>query len=50
MQAWVGVGDRGHDLDAIPEPRSAVSEVELCISSFDYCKVGDVRIVMMNFQ
>ena len=50
MQASVGVGDRGHDLDAIPEPRSAVSEVELCISSFDYCKVGDVRIVMMIFQ
>ena len=49
MQAWIG--DRGHDLDAIArKPRSAVSEVELCISSFDYCKVGDVRIVMMNFQ
>ena len=29
MQAWVG--DRGYDLDAIPEARSAVSEVELCI-------------------
>ena len=48
MQAWVG--GHGHDLDAIPEARSAVSEVELCISSFDYCKVRDVRIVMMNFQ
>ena len=48
MHAWIG--DGGHDLDAIPEPRSAVSEVELCIASFDYCKVGDVRIVMMNFQ
>jgi len=45
-----GSADRGHDLDAIPEPSSAVFEVELCISSFDYCKVGDVRIVMMNFQ
>ena len=31
MQAWVG--GHGHDLDAIPEARSAVSEVELCISS-----------------
>jgi hypothetical protein len=29
MQA--SVGDRGHDLDAIPEATSAVSEVELCI-------------------
>mgnify|MGYP004101754265 CR=1 FL=1 len=49
MHAWIG--DRGHDLDAIArKARSAVSEVELCISSFDYCKVGDVRIVMMNFQ
>ena len=45
MQAWIG--DRGHDLDAIPEPTSAVSEVELCISSFDYC---NVMVVMMNFQ
>ena len=35
MQAWVG--DRGYDLDAIPEPRSAVSEVELCISSSEQC-------------
>ena len=49
MQAWIG--DRSvQELDAIPQARSAVSEVELCISSFDYCKVGDVRIVMMNFQ
>ena len=31
MQAWIG--DRGYDLDAIPEARSAVSEVELGISS-----------------
>ena len=47
MQAWIG--DRGHDLDAIPEPTSAVSEVELCISSSEDA-LEVVRIVMMNFQ
>ena len=40
MQA--GVGDSGHDLDAIPEPTSAVSEVELHISSSEQCVGGVV--------
>ena len=35
MQAWIG--DRGYDLDAIPEARSAVSEVELGIASSEQC-------------
>ena len=47
MQA--SIGDRGHDLDAIPEPRSAVSGIELCISSSEDA-LEVVRIVMMNFQ
>ena len=44
------IGDRGHDLDAIPEPRSAVSEVELCISSSEDALEQSSMIVMMNFQ
>ena len=47
MQACMG--DRGHDLDAIPEPTSAVYGIELCISSSEDA-LEVVRIVMMNFQ
>ena len=42
--------DPGEPATAALLPAEAMEEVELCISSFDYCKVGDVRIVMMNFQ
>ena len=48
MQAWIG--DHGHDLDAIPEPRSAVSEVELCIRALSNALEESSMIVMMNFQ
>ena len=48
MQAWVG--GHGHDLDAIPEARSAVSEVELCISSSEDALEQSWMKVMMNFQ
>ena len=48
MQAWIG--DRGHDLDAIPEPRSAVSGIELCISALRMRLEESWMKVMMNFQ
>ena len=43
-----GSADRGHDLDATPEPSSAVFDVELCISSSQH--ETSWMIVMMNFQ
>ena len=48
MQAWIG--DRGHDLDAIPEPTSAVSGIELCISALSNALETSWMVVMMNFQ
>ena len=48
MQAWIG--DRGYDLDAIPESRSAVSEVELCIRALSNALETSWMVVMMNFQ
>ena len=48
MQACMG--DRGHDLDAIPEPTSAVYGIELCISSSEDALEQSWMIVMMNFQ
>ena len=48
MHAWIG--DGGHDLDAIPEPRSAVSGIELCISALRMRLEESWMVVMMNFQ
>ena len=48
MQAWVG--DRGYDLDAIPEPASVVSGIELCISALRMRLEESWMVVMMNFQ